>query len=55
VQIGGQQYVFRGSISWPSGTYQATGSGVIDVVDRHTYFVRWLNTATGICDVTLIE
>jgi hypothetical protein len=56
VQTGVQQYAIRGSISCVSaGVCTATGSGRIDVVDGHNYFVRWLNTAVGACDVTLNE
>jgi len=54
VDTGPQQYSVAGTISCPTaGFCTADGSGTIDVVDGHSYQVRWLNTAVGSCDVTL--
>jgi hypothetical protein len=56
VQLGVQQYEVRGSISCTAlGDCAAYGSGVVDVTDGDAYFVSWLNTSVGGCDVTLNE
>lgn len=49
-----QKYTITGFITCISaGRCIATGSGVIDVADNQSYFVTWLNTAVGRCQVTL--
>jgi hypothetical protein len=56
VQPGVQQYEVRGSISCATiGNCAANGSGVVDVTDGDQYYVTWLNTTVGGCDVTLNE
>jgi hypothetical protein len=56
VQPGVQQYEVRGSISCATlGNCAANGSGVVDVNDGDEYYVTWLNTSIGGCDVTLNE
>jgi hypothetical protein len=54
VATGSQQYSIQGTISCTAaGVCNASGSGVVDVIDGGSYFVRWLNTSVGRCDVTL--
>ena len=51
---GVQDYSIRGTISCLTvGSCTATGSGAIEVVVGHTYYVSWLNTTAGGCDVAL--
>jgi hypothetical protein len=52
--LGPQDYSVRGTISCPAaGVCSADGAGVIDVADGSEYYVSWLLTTTGGCDVAL--
>jgi hypothetical protein len=51
---GARDYSVRGTISCPqAGVCTASGAGVIDVADGREYYVSWLVTTAGGCDVAL--